>query len=210
MEAKAASATRVGPGARLVMKGANKEARARIAVARRENLVMLTEARGSKQRLAELSGMSGSRVSLMTSGRKPVSDPFAAAIEEGIGLPNGWLDEPRTRADVPAGVRARLNVEAEQRADARRPAGAAPKNVQSRERAAQAGAPAGAAVTARAAPAFGSAVVAPLFEKPPGQVGPIAEALAKTVLSLSEADRLSEDRAFHLLGLLVAESEAGR
>lgn len=46
-----------------------------------------------------------------------------------------------------------------------------------------------------------------LFDKTPGRCGPIAEALAKTVLNLSAADKLSEAKAFQLLGVLVTETE---
>lgn len=49
--------------------------------------VMLTLRLGSKNRLAQLAGTSGSRISVMTSAHKPVSDPFAQAIEAGLRLP---------------------------------------------------------------------------------------------------------------------------
>jgi hypothetical protein len=35
-----------------------------------------------------------------------------------------------------------------------------------------------------------------------GETGPIALALSKTVLRLAAEDRLSEEQAFHLLGML--------
>ncbi|MBV2264729.1 MAG: helix-turn-helix domain-containing protein, partial [Thauera sp.] len=78
---------------------------------RRLNLTMLTAERGTKNRLAQLAGTSGSRISLMTSARKPVSDPFAFAIEDGLGLPRGWLDQPRSPDSVPAAVWQSLQVD---------------------------------------------------------------------------------------------------
>lgn len=68
---------------------------------RRANLQMLTAQRGAKQALASLANMRASRISLMTSGRKPVSNPFACAIEAALELPTGWLDTLRDVAEVP-------------------------------------------------------------------------------------------------------------
>ncbi len=135
---------------------------------RRQNLAMLTSQRGTKNRLARLSGISPSRISLMTTGRKPVSNPFALAIESALTLPRGWLDEPHTLPQVPASAWARLDDE-------------------------------------RSHPAESETGI---FDKPQGQSGPIAEALAKTILRLSRANRLPEHRAFELLGMLITESES--
>ena len=282
---------------------------------RRLNLTMLTTERGSKNRLAQLAGTSGSRISLMTSARKPVSDPFAFAIEDGLGLPRGWLDQPRSPDSVPAAVWQSLQVDsaaatagaaaiaagtasatagttpaatspgatatANARAAAGRPrqgkSAAVARHAASAPAVAEypacgpaaaeyaASAPAAsplatgssAMLGAPATPALSAAIGAPttqslsasaatpgvqapslafsapgadvytgttgrpaatpavaavstagtgLFDKPTGQCGPIAEALAKTILNLSATDKLSESRAFQLLGVLLSET----
>lgn len=282
---------------------------------RRLNLTMLTTERGSKNRLAQLAGTSGSRISLMTSARKPVSDPFAFAIEDGLGLPRGWLDQPRSPNSVPAAVWQSLQVDsaaatagaaaiaagtasatagttpaatspgatatANARAAAGRPrqgkSAAVARHAASAPAVAEypacgpaaaeyaASAPAAsplatgssAMLGAPATPALSAAIGAPttqslsasaatpgvqapslafsapgadvytgttgrpaatpavaavstagtgLFDKPTGQCGPIAEALAKTILNLSATDKLSESRAFQLLGVLLSET----
>lgn len=280
-------------------RSANAADKKQINENRRLNLTMLTSARGTKNRLAQLAGTSGSRISLMTTARKPVSDTFAFAIEDGLGLPRGWLDQPRTPAAVPAAAWELLHAEAA----AEPPAAAAPAPVRaapvparapaaSRARPAAPSAPlassaplppppAGpvAAHAASVAPPAGSVAshaasvvppagsvashagfsvppagsvashagpavppagpVAPhaasvashagsvtpsaaphappaaeilsaggtgLFDKSAGQCGPIAEALAKTILNLSAADKLSEARAFQILGALITET----
>lgn len=185
---------------------------------RRLNLSMLTTERGTKHRLAQLASTSGSRISLMTSARKPVSDPFALAIEDGLGLPRGWLDQIHTPAAVPARVWQALGVDASSQPA---PARSAPPPVAAR-RAATTTAATSSTVTAPspvvAPPLIDTpAVAAPLacsptglFDKPAGQCGPIAEALVKTILNLSANDKLSEARAFELLGKLIAESSPQR
>lgn len=186
---------------------------------RRLNLNMLTSERGSKNRLAQLAGTSGSRISLMTSSRKPVSDPFASGIEEGLRLPRGWLDKPRKAAEVPAHVWQSLRADG---ADTAPPAAAAP--VEKKRLARPAPKVALPEVATEASPppslraAQGSAAhqatltdsLTGLFDKAHGQSGPIAEALAKTILNLSAADKLSEARAFQLLGIVIAETTTQR
>lgn len=250
---------------------------------RRLNLTMLTTERGSKNRLAQLAGTSGSRISLMTSARKPVSDPFAFAIEDGLGLPRGWLDQPRSPDSVPAAVWQSLQVDSAAAtagaaaiaagtaadtagttvgdtvgaasagstatANARAAAGRPRQGKSAAVARHAASAPAvteypasgpAAAEYAASAPAATPGVQAPslafgvpgadvytgttgrpaatpavaavstagtgLFDKPTGQCGPIAEALAKTILNLSATDKLSESRAFQLLGVLLSET----
>ena len=189
---------------------------------RRLNLTMLTAERGAKNRLAQLAGTSGSRISLMTTARKPVSASFSVAIEDALGLPRGWLDEPRSADAVPAPVWQALSPEAGGEKDAQAP-GTAPaaRRVTPSTRAeappaptAHAAPPAAAAhpgpAISTATPAFRSAASADLvsttglFNKPTGQCGPIAEALAKTIINLSATDQLSEARAFQLLGQVIA------
>lgn len=207
-----------------------------IADHRRQNLVMLTSQRGSKLRLAELAGTSGSRISLMTSGRKPVSETFALGIEDGLELPRRWLDVPHNESEVPAAVWQRLKVDAPAgqpqvahtahkptpRASGKStqvgamrgsvsPVSARPLDdsgeVALLEEAEEASsAPIARELRARATIASFASGGSALFEKEAGKVGAIAEALAKTILRLSETDRLSELRAFQMLGMLVDES----
>lgn len=164
---------------------------------RRTNLQMLTATRGSKQALASISGMNSSRVSLMTSGRKPVSDPFSVAIEDALKLPSGWLDMPHEPNDVPMEIWHKLGGFPED-AIAARQAAAVRAETQN---------PASLilSVLAEAGKSSKSSrAVNPLFKKPHGQVGPIAEALAKTIIQLSQAEKLNEEQAFEVLGNIIS------
>ncbi|AYH42140.1 hypothetical protein CDA09_01860 [Azoarcus sp. DN11] len=166
---------------------------------RRRNLVMLTAARGAKIALTHAANLTSSRVSLMTSGRKPVSDPFAQAIERALGLPGGWLDVPQAYDTVPQSAWDVLGPPAG-------PEGAAPSPAAPRTPVdAVLSGGAGAAVAALLAQATAPTA---LFDKPRATVGPIAEALAKTILNLSRTDKLSERKAFQLLGALLNDDDA--
>lgn len=167
--------------------------------ARRANLIMLTQQRGSKNQLAVLSDTTPSRISLMASGRKPVSDPFADGIERGINVPQGWLDFVHVKTEVPDSVWNLLRVDGDkidERANPKAKVASAPQatNVKKKAIAGNKGAP----VTQPIMPNDSST----LFVKNQGETGPIAIALSKTVLRLSAEDRLSEEQAFHLLGML--------
>lgn len=166
---------------------------------RRANLQMLTATRGSKQVLASLAGMNSSRISLMTSGRKPVSNPFSVAIEDALMLPRGWMDQAREPSEVSDEVWRRLGGFPDDAIAARQvsatPA-AAHSSVSVQTKAATPGQP--------QPPASGAN---PLFSKPNGQIGPIAEALAKTIVKLSQAEKLSEEQAFELLGKLLGDHD---
>jgi hypothetical protein len=164
---------------------------------RRANLQMLTATRGSKQVLASLAGMNSSRISLMTSGRKPVSDPFSIAIEDALSLPRGWMDSPRDPGEVSSETWRKL--------------GGFPEDaVAAREAAARVEQAGGdpfllAALAAKGSAGKSGSNINPLFNKPVGQIGPIAEALAKTVIKLSQTEKLSEEQAFELLGKIISE-----
>lgn len=163
---------------------------------RRSNLIMLTAARGAKIALTHAANLTSSRVSLMTSGRKPVSDPFAQAIEQALGLPPGWLDVPQTRDGVPQAVWDMLGAPSRADVDTSTPAG-----LQRMHPDADRVGHADAAIAALLSQA--AAAPTALFDKPRATVGPIAEALARTILNLSRSDKLSERKAFQLLGTLL-------
>lgn len=156
---------------------------------RRRNLIMLTAARGAKIALTQAANLTSSRVSLMTSGRKPVSDPFAQAIEQALALPPGWLDVPQARQSVPQSVWSVLGAPTATDADAAEPPPVS------------ATAQAGTDIAALLAQA--TATPTALFDKQRATVGPIAEALARTILNMSRTDKLSERKAFQLLGALL-------
>lgn len=188
---------------------------------RKSNLVMLTSQRGSKNLLAKLAGTTGSRISLMTSGRKPVSNPFALAIEDGLKLPRGWLDSEHDVSNVPLTVWSQLGVSnvPSSGSTTRGDTGAADdaKTGQPRSAVKRIGQAAAAVLDVPVPTSFLVAPPAPsssvrtsegaLFSKVAGQTGPIAEALAKTVVQLSATDKLSEKRAFQILGLILEDLE---
>ncbi len=176
---------------------------------RHANLSMLSTQRGSKNWLAQRAGTSDSRISLMTSARKPVSAPFASAIEDGLRLPRGWLDQPRTMASVPASVWHRLrpgSTALAPLAAGRGPTAMPEAHGHETVAGSSVDAPIRHAVIATPPVTPSKAATATVliatgrFDKQIGQCGPIAEALAKTILNLSAADKLSEARAFQLLG----------
>lgn len=192
---------------------------------RRSNVAMLTDQRGTKHRLAELAGTSGSRISLMTSGRKPVSDSFAFAIEDGLGLTRGWLDVKQDLDDVPNCIWVKLGVgntnhaifsntlsatsgNADMTSQGINPSNTTlPSEQYGREKKRK-------SATIEGSSGFRTNAMTPsssttgLFDKPKGTVGPIAEALAKTILNLSAEDLLSEHRAFEILGELLNKAKA--
>lgn len=189
-----------------------------VGLIRKQNLMLLTERRGTKNTLTRLAGLNGSRVSLMTSGRKPVSDRFAHAIEDALKLSRGWLDHPRSADEVPGNVWILLSSSpAEAHSNIRETAASpatAPERAERRVPAPphlQATVASGRNAASRVNPpqnhALESSRSSALFDKRSGQCGAIAEALAKTIITLSSSDRLSEFRAFELLGMLLKESE---
>lgn len=196
----------------LPMQKANLDRQAKLD-ARRSNLVMLTLQRGSKNQLAILAGTNPSRISLMSSGRKPVSDPFAQAIEEGLALGIGWLDTRRNTDEVPPNVwqllhsneSANTNLIDSPNSVFQHSRKAHSEAVVQFEKAAEVAVVSVANVTkATDQIQTNSAARNALFVKQVGTTGPIAEALAKTVLRLSESDQLSEEKAFQVLGMLLS------
>jgi hypothetical protein len=68
---------------------------------RRENLGVLTQARGAKSRLARVLEVSESIVSFLFNGKKDFSNKFSRDLEKALHLPAKWLDSPHAEKDVP-------------------------------------------------------------------------------------------------------------
>nr|WP_244158716.1 hypothetical protein [Caballeronia fortuita] len=71
---------------------------------RRANLHVLTGRNGSKAKLGAVMGLTGSNMAHRLHGKKRMDDPEAQRFTERLGLPEGWLDTPRSEADVPESV----------------------------------------------------------------------------------------------------------
>lgn len=71
---------------------------------RRANLHVLTARNGSKAKLGLVMGMTGSNMAHRLHGKKRMDEAEANRFTERLGLPTGWLDQPRSAADVPESV----------------------------------------------------------------------------------------------------------
>lgn len=71
---------------------------------RRANLHVLTARNGSKARLGVVMAMSGSNMAHRLYGKKRMDSVEANRFTERLGLPTGWLDTPRSEAEIPESV----------------------------------------------------------------------------------------------------------
>jgi hypothetical protein len=71
---------------------------------RRANLHVLTARSGSKVRLAAVMGLTGSNMAHRLHGKKRMDDAEANRFTERLGLPTGWLNTPRSEAEIPESV----------------------------------------------------------------------------------------------------------
>ncbi|CAM2161388.1 hypothetical protein PSAC2689_100055 [Paraburkholderia sacchari] len=71
---------------------------------RRANLHVLTSRNGSKTRLGVVTDLSGSNMAHRLHGKKRMDAVEANRFTERLGLPAGWLDTPRSEAEIPASV----------------------------------------------------------------------------------------------------------
>ncbi|HKS71656.1 MAG TPA: hypothetical protein VJQ82_00585 [Terriglobales bacterium] len=71
---------------------------------RRANLHVLTNRNGSKARLGVVMAMSGSNLAHRLHGKKRLDSVEANRFTERLGLPAGWLDTPRSDAEIPEPV----------------------------------------------------------------------------------------------------------
>jgi hypothetical protein len=87
---------------------------------RRTNLHVLTSRKGSKVRLGAVMEISDSNMANRFYGQKRIDDAEANRFTKRLGLPDGWLDVPRSVTDIPAPVSdllvpaSRRNVAAQQ------------------------------------------------------------------------------------------------
>lgn len=71
---------------------------------RRANLHVLTSRNGSKARLGVVMALSGSNLAHRLHGKKRLDSVEANRFTERLGLPAGWLDIPRSEAEIPESV----------------------------------------------------------------------------------------------------------
>jgi hypothetical protein len=71
---------------------------------RRANLHVLTGRNGSKVRLGVVMEMSGFNITDRLHGKKRMDSVEANRFTERLGLPIGWLDTPRSEAEIPESV----------------------------------------------------------------------------------------------------------
>ncbi|SAL05360.1 hypothetical protein AWB81_07126 [Caballeronia arationis] len=71
---------------------------------RRANLHVLTSRNGSKAKLGVVMALSGSNMAHRLHGKKRMDNVEANRFTERLGLPDGWLDMPRSEAEIPDSV----------------------------------------------------------------------------------------------------------
>ncbi|MDR5776796.1 MULTISPECIES: hypothetical protein [unclassified Caballeronia] len=89
---------------------------------RQANLHVLTTRNGSKVKLGAVLGLGGSNMAHRLHGKKRMDDAEAERFTAGLGLPAGWLDTPRSVADIPESVALLLAPASRVRAPGRAPA----------------------------------------------------------------------------------------
>ncbi|CAD6563190.1 hypothetical protein ACFQ3P_40170 [Paraburkholderia sabiae] len=87
---------------------------------RRANLRLLTSRNGSKVRLGVVMEMSGFNIADRLNGKKRMDSVEAHRFTERLGLPTGWLDTPRSEAEIPESVSRLLTPASRGRASAQR------------------------------------------------------------------------------------------
>jgi hypothetical protein len=81
---------------------------AEVETVRRANLNVLTSRKGSKVTLGVVMAMSGSNMNHRLYGKKRMDSIEANRFTERLGLPAGWLDTPRSEAEIPESVSSML------------------------------------------------------------------------------------------------------
>ncbi|MDR5806336.1 hypothetical protein [Caballeronia sp. LZ001] len=85
---------------------------------RRANLHVLTGRNGSKAKLGFVMGLTGSNMAHRLHGKKRMDEAEANRFTDRLGLPTGWLDQPRSEAEIPESVSALLAPASRARASA--------------------------------------------------------------------------------------------
>ncbi|MEI6002456.1 hypothetical protein H3V53_36655 [Paraburkholderia bengalensis] len=85
---------------------------------RRANLRVLTVRKGSKVRLGVVMDMTGFNIADRLYGKKRMDSVEANRFTERLGLPPGWLDTPRSEAEIPESVSRLLTPASRARASA--------------------------------------------------------------------------------------------
>jgi hypothetical protein len=80
---------------------------------------VLTGRNGSKAKLGLVMGMTGSNMAHRLHGKKRMDEAEANRFTERLGLPTGWLDQPRSEAEIPESVSVLLAPAPRARASAR-------------------------------------------------------------------------------------------
>jgi hypothetical protein len=93
---------------------------------RRANLYLLTRRNGSKVRLGVVMEMSGFNIADRLHGKKRMDSVETNRFTERLGLPAGWLDSPRTEAEIPESVSRMLTPAPRGRASAQQQKSPAP------------------------------------------------------------------------------------
>ncbi|MFM0498472.1 hypothetical protein [Paraburkholderia caledonica] len=92
---------------------------------RRTNLHVLTGRNGSKVRLGVVMSMGKSNIAHRLYGKKRLDSVEANRFTERLGLPTGWLDTPRSEAEIPESVSNLLTPASRGRGPAEQPQGLA-------------------------------------------------------------------------------------
>jgi hypothetical protein len=198
----------------------------RLREVRKNNLAMLTSAPGAKSKVGELSGLSPVNISHRLHGTKHFDRETAEMFCRVLGLPAGWFEVPRSPEEVPSALRELLGTPREAAVLENKPvsplkAAAPSPRVKGAPRQALvateppavrlSAVPSGPQVVTNQKPTAPSPAAAPVptIQTPAqaqslAEAGPVAEALARTVLAMSSRGSLSENKALEFLNLLMA------
>lgn len=202
----------------------------RLREVRKNNLALLTSAKGAKSKLGLLVDMTPVNISHRLHGNKHFDEATAQFFCEKLHLEQGWFDEPRTAQDIPKELLEKLGAPALAAAapaqktapaesSAKAPAARKPRAPRATESVIPAvmtppletpavAAPTQALATRPAAAPVATAVESPVLEAlgaaPSGAIGPIAEALIKTLGFKSRQGTFTESQALRWLTELVS------
>lgn len=161
---------------------------------RQINLNRLLNLRGMRSALGRKLSLSGGLIKEYLEFEKMIEDGRAKEFENAFGLPAGWLDHRQT--EIPEGTLERVHPGLRQRNQESVAAGATDTGQSATMPAATA--PQASPVSDRA-----SDRAAVQTDAIRDNASPVAKALAKTILEQSKSGRLSDKRAYQLLGEML-------